>query len=176
MTGIIVVLTLVCLTLFVLWWLACGREKAMNESVERLSREVEEGTSAVDSAVVFMNGLANRLREALLDGDDGALATQISELADQLDANSNRLASAIAANTLAEDDSDVVDSAGLDSADLDGDDDDEADEPTGDEPVGFDTDVQPNPLPDAAADTGSAGDGTESGATTGTDAERDPAA
>ena len=47
------------------------------------------------------------------------LPTPSRELADQLDANSNRLAIAVAANTLAEDDSDVVDSNGNDTTEGD---------------------------------------------------------
>ncbi len=89
----------------------------MNESIQRLEQEVQESQSAVDSAILLVNGLANRLREALIaDDDDSDIASQISELADQLDNNSSRLAAAVAANTLAENDSDEVD---VESEDVD---------------------------------------------------------
>lgn len=72
-------------------------------ALENLRQEVEETQSAIDSAIVFIAGLANRLREALM-GD--TTSEDISELADELDAAQTKLATAIAANTNADEDSD----------------------------------------------------------------------
>ena len=80
----------------------------MAAEVARLQEEVSENTSVVDSAIVALSGLANRLREALLAEDS---LEQVSALADELDANSQRLAVAIAANTLSENDSEEFDAS-----------------------------------------------------------------
>jgi hypothetical protein len=88
---------------------------AIREGMERLRAEVREIESATDSALTFISGLANRLREALMgnsnDDDDTTLAAEISALADELNAQGERLAAAITANTLADDDSDSIPAA-----------------------------------------------------------------
>lgn len=87
---------------------------AMAESVARLQEEVAENQSAIDSAITLINGLVNRLREALMAEDS---LDQVSALADELDAGNQRLAAAVAANTLAENDSEEFDVSELDEED-----------------------------------------------------------
>lgn len=65
----------------------------MSAGVERLSGEVAEIGTVVDSAVTLIEGLAQQIRDSL--GDEEALGA----LADELDAKANALASAVAANT-----------------------------------------------------------------------------
>jgi hypothetical protein len=60
-----------------------------------LQAEVEQNTSAVDSASRLISGLADQLREAIAANDPAALQA----LVDQLDANNNALAQAVANNT-----------------------------------------------------------------------------
>lgn len=67
--------------------------KAMSEELDRLSTEVAENGAVIDSAVALINGLAQQIRD--LKDDPAALAA----LADSLDAKSNELANAVAANT-----------------------------------------------------------------------------
>ena len=73
--------------------------------IERLRQEVAETESAIDSAVLLINGMSNRIREALM---SESAKTELTQLADELDEMSNRLAVAVAQNTTAEDDSDEV--------------------------------------------------------------------
>lgn len=76
----------------------------MSAALDKLRQEVAENTAAVASAEQLISGLAQQLRDAI--GDEAALQA----LADELDANSNRLAAAVASNTPASED---------DGADLD---------------------------------------------------------
>ena len=97
------------------WW----RESAENEVLERLRRierklntltvmevavakeiddlraEVEENGSVVASAVTLLSGLKAALDAAIASNDMGA----VRNLRDQLDANNQQLADAVAANT-----------------------------------------------------------------------------
>ena len=77
----------------------------MTQPIEHLREEVSQIESAIDSAVVFIGGLAFRLREALMGGN---LNQDIQQLADELDAAQNKLATAIAENTVAAEDSDTT--------------------------------------------------------------------
>ncbi len=62
----------------------------------RLSSEIAENNSAIQSAVTLINQIAQELRDAA--GNQDA----VNALADQLDAQSNALAAAVVANTPAE--------------------------------------------------------------------------
>lgn len=64
--------------------------------LSRLTQEVSENTAVINSAITLINGLAEQIRA--LSTDPAAL----NALADQLDAQSNALASAVAENTPAE--------------------------------------------------------------------------
>lgn len=67
--------------------------KKMSAALDRLTTEVNENTAVIDSAVTLINGLAQQIRDAV---DDPA---KLNALADELDAKSNALAAAVAANT-----------------------------------------------------------------------------
>lgn len=82
---------------FILW-----KVHVMGAELERLRLEVEQQESAIESAITLINGLSAALRTALTAGDTAAIA----ELADRLDASGTKLATAVAANTAADDDSD----------------------------------------------------------------------
>lgn len=91
----------------------------MSFNLDGLREEVREIASATDAAITLVESLAGKLRYAIENwgNDDGDLQSQVNALADELDAASNRLGLAITANTVAEDDSDNVDTSELDSDD-----------------------------------------------------------
>lgn len=93
----------------ILVWLIRGNFKMVAET-DRLRGELEENTSVIDSTILLINGLANRLREALM---STAALEEVNAIADELDANNTRLAAAVAANTLSENDSDEFDVSDL---------------------------------------------------------------
>ena len=64
---------------------------AMN--MDRLTQEVSQNSDAVDSAAALLEQLADEIRANA--GNEAAM----NDLADKLDANSQRLADAVAANT-----------------------------------------------------------------------------
>lgn len=64
-----------------------------NTTLDRLTTEVAETVTVIDSAVVMIEGLAQQIRDTA--GD----ATAANALADTLDAKANALAAAITANT-----------------------------------------------------------------------------
>lgn len=66
---------------------------AMSAELDRLSTEVAENATVIDSAVTLINGLAQQIRD--LKDDPAALTA----LADSLDSKSNELAAAVTANT-----------------------------------------------------------------------------
>ena len=68
----------------------------MANDFSRLEQEVTENSTVIGSAITLLNGLAAQLREFAND------PAKINSLADQLDAQSNALAEAVAANTPAE--------------------------------------------------------------------------
>jgi len=68
----------------------------LSEALDRLTNEVTENASVVDSAIILISDLASQIRDNI--GDDGAL----NALADDLDVKTAALASAIAAHTVAE--------------------------------------------------------------------------
>lgn len=74
--------------IYVLW-----RNYKMSAELRRLQAETAEITTVVDSAVAMIEGLAAQVRDNA--NDPAAL----NALADQLDANANRLGAAIASNT-----------------------------------------------------------------------------
>lgn len=78
---------------------------ANRDALASLGTTVHGIESAIDSAVTLISGLVNRLASALMGND---LAGDITDLRNELDAAKERLATAVAANTLAEDDSDTV--------------------------------------------------------------------
>lgn len=74
----------------------------MTQALEHLRQEVREVASTVDSAIAFIDGIVERLRDALTSGDT---ESDVEQLADDLEAAKLKLASAVAANTASEDDS-----------------------------------------------------------------------
>jgi len=69
------------------------RTVKMAASLDDVAREIEENDDAIDSAVELLATLSNQIEE--LKNDPVALQA----LADQLDANSKKLADAVVANT-----------------------------------------------------------------------------
>jgi hypothetical protein len=70
-----------------------GKVNDMSAELDRLTAEVSETHSAVDSAVTLIAGLAQQIRD--LSTDPAAL----NALADDLDAQQAAIAAAVAANT-----------------------------------------------------------------------------
>lgn len=68
----------------------------MSAQLDRLTAEVAEAKSVSESAVALLGGLAQQIRD--MKEDPAALAA----LADELDASTNALGEAVAANTVAE--------------------------------------------------------------------------
>lgn len=68
--------------------------KKMDIEIEKLETEVSENTSATDSAIQLLTSLAQTIR------DNAGNKAKMLELAGKLDANSNRLADAVTANTI----------------------------------------------------------------------------
>lgn len=64
--------------------------------LSRITSEVQENTDVIGSAVTLLGSLAQQLRDNATD------EAAINDLADSLDASSNELAAAVAANTPAE--------------------------------------------------------------------------
>ena len=90
------------------------------KELEHLHEEVTQTQSVIDSAVLMLSGLALRLRDALMQED---IRSEIEDLAHDLDDSTNRLATAIAENTAAAEDSDEVYDTGeqvLEDSDFDG--------------------------------------------------------
>lgn len=69
--------------------------KKMAEELESLTAEVQESNTVMQSAVTLINGLAQKLTDAINSGNPQKLI----ELRDSLNANSESLAAAIEANT-----------------------------------------------------------------------------
>lgn len=67
-------------------------------AIDDLSREVEENTSATQSAITLLGNLKAKLDEAIASQD----WSKVSELSATLSNNSDALAAAVAANTPAE--------------------------------------------------------------------------
>jgi hypothetical protein len=65
----------------------------MAVNLDRLTTEVSENTTVIESAITLIDGL----RQAIIDA--GADPVKLGELADKLDSQSNRLAAAVADNT-----------------------------------------------------------------------------
>ena len=78
-----------------------GKVFTMATDITALTREVEENTTVVESAIALLDTLAAEIRANVTD------QAALEELADKLDANSNRLADAVAANTAAEEETPV---------------------------------------------------------------------
>jgi hypothetical protein len=68
----------------------------MSAELDRLTTEVEETRGVVDSAIALIQGFKAALDEAIASGNPAALTA----LSDSLDAKTNELADAIAANPL----------------------------------------------------------------------------
>lgn len=71
------------------------QETAMSAEMDRLTASVQRNTSVTDSALALISGLADQVRNAASSGDPAAL----NALADQIDAESQKLADAVTANT-----------------------------------------------------------------------------
>lgn len=67
--------------------------KKMSAELDRLTNEVQETKTAIDSAVTLIKGLAQQIRDHV---DDPA---KLKELADELDSKTNELGAAVVANT-----------------------------------------------------------------------------
>ncbi|MDP2322587.1 MAG: hypothetical protein Q8N51_00975 [Gammaproteobacteria bacterium] len=65
----------------------------MSAELDRLTSEVAENGAVIQSAITLLNGLAQQIRD---NANDPAALTA---LADELDANEQALAAAVAANT-----------------------------------------------------------------------------
>ena len=74
----------------------------MANELLNLEAEVTETNEVMASAIVLIEGLAAKLDEA------GTDPVKLAALKDSLDANSTALASAVAANTIAEDEVEVI--------------------------------------------------------------------
>ena len=72
-----------------------AKVNAMTAELDRLTTEVSETRTVIDSAIVLIQGLKTRLDEAIASGDPAALTA----LSDALDADQQALADAVAANT-----------------------------------------------------------------------------
>lgn len=70
--------------------------KKMSAALDKLTAEVEETKTAVDSVLQLVEGLAQQIRDLK---DDPA---KLLQLADELDAKQAAIAAAVAANTPAE--------------------------------------------------------------------------
>ena len=68
----------------------------MSEQLDKLTQEVAENKTVMESAVTLLQGLKQRLDEA------GTDAAKLAELSADLDTNTNALAAAVQANTPAE--------------------------------------------------------------------------
>lgn len=66
----------------------------MSAEVDRLTTEVSETTTAIDSVLVLLTGLATRLRA--IAGD----AVKVNDLANELDSKQKEIAAAVEANTV----------------------------------------------------------------------------
>lgn len=73
-------------------------EEKMAGELDALTAKVEENTSVDQSAIVLLNGLKQKLDEAIASGDP----TKLQALSDALGASNAALAAAVAANTPAE--------------------------------------------------------------------------
>jgi hypothetical protein len=71
------------------------QEKAMSQATDRLAAAVERETSVVWSVTTLISGLATQIKQTSAD-------PQVRALADQINANSDTLASAVSANTPAQ--------------------------------------------------------------------------
>lgn len=70
----------------------------MSAATERMKQEVAETKTVIGSAKTLIANLAQRLRDALASNDTAAL----NAMADELDAAQGELAAAVAAGTVAE--------------------------------------------------------------------------
>jgi len=68
----------------------------MSEQLDKLTQEVAENKTVMESAVTLLQGLKQRLDEA------GTDAAKLAQLSADLDTNTNALAAAVTANTPAE--------------------------------------------------------------------------
>lgn len=72
------------------------REDAMSAEMDRLTEEVRQNRTVMESATTLLGTLARRVRDTAGDADAA------NRLADELDANTGTLAQAVTANTPAE--------------------------------------------------------------------------
>lgn len=82
--------------------LLLGKVNEMSIQMEDLTREVEEQTTVVDSAITLLSTLAEEIRANAAD------QVALGELANRLDASGAALADAVAANTKAADEPPVA--------------------------------------------------------------------
>lgn len=83
--------------------------KAANENLDRISREVEEATTVQGSAAALINGIGAELKAVKAElANIGVDNERLNALSDSLDQSSNDLAAAILANTPSEGESPEV--------------------------------------------------------------------
>lgn len=75
------------------YWAGLRLEAKMSVAMDNITREVAETKGIIESAIVLINGIADRIREAGID------AVKLEALTSELDADANKLAAAVAANT-----------------------------------------------------------------------------
>lgn len=85
-------ITIILVSIIVLW-----RIEAMSVGLERIRAEIAENNEVVDSVLVLVSEMAEKIRD---NSDDEAA---LNALADQLDASADKLAAAVASNTSADD-------------------------------------------------------------------------
>lgn len=73
----------------------------MATSLDNLTQEVAQNSDAVNSAITLLNGLKQKLDEAI-DANNNGDDSKLQELAASLDSSTNALATAVAQNTPAE--------------------------------------------------------------------------
>lgn len=73
--------------------------EAMATDLSRITQEVEDTRTVIDSAITLLNGLAQALRDAAAGAD---VTVEVNALADALDQKQSDLAAAIEANTPAD--------------------------------------------------------------------------
>ncbi len=67
--------------------------RLMSAELDRLTTEVSENTTVIESAIALIEGLAQQIRDNATD------PASLTALADSLDSESNKLGAAVAANT-----------------------------------------------------------------------------
>lgn len=73
-----------------------GKVDTMSAALDKLTAEVAENTSVMESAAILLSGLKAKIDELIAAGNNDP---ELQALADSLDSETNKLAAAVAANT-----------------------------------------------------------------------------